>query len=205
MADGCGKKSAIHALPSKEREGWEPIRIISKLCIGCLPKFWNISFLGVHVIWCFKWCCTYRDQRGHGRRAWWKDNQTASMDSDQSGSPVGTASQHIDFVMVFDCFWWLCTWGVIFGSPKEATQALRSRCLSSLDKASISPPCQTGGFRDSQSKPSSSRLGTPNFSSWSSCNGVVELPNICNSILSLWLKNIITILALYWSSWIYPV
>ena len=121
------------------------------------------------------------------------------MDSDQSGSPVGTASQHINFVMVFDCFWWLCTWGVIFGSPKEATQALRSRCLSSLDNASISPPCQTGGFRDSQSKPSSSRLGTPNFSSWSSCNGVVELPNICDSILSLWLKNIIMLWDLYWS------
>ena len=129
---------------------------------------------------------TCRDLRGRDRTSGWRGNQTAGTDLDRFDLQEGTANQNYFYQSGLKTY--LVTCGVIFGRPKEATHALRSRCLSSLDKASISPPCHTGGFRDSQSKPSSSRLGTPNFSSWSSCNGVVELPSIWKGHMS-WMYN----------------
>ncbi|KAJ8951839.1 hypothetical protein NQ318_019814 [Aromia moschata] len=83
-------------------------------------------------------------------------------------------------------------WGVILGRPNDATHAFRSRWRSRRASDSVSPPCQTGGVKPvgkkeqfvfefisaasrlpSVSKPSSSSVGTPYRSSWSSDSGVV--------------------------------
>ena len=56
-----------------------------------------------------------------------------------------------------------------------------SKCLSSLIRASFSPPCHTSEDSLVTSRPSSSSDGTPNFSSWSSETGVEQPASKCTS------------------------